>query len=215
VSIELVSFAVIATLLVIAPGQDTMLTLRNASTSGFRCGLETSLGICCGLFLHATLSAVGLSALFVASSSAFGLLRIAGAAYLAWLAVESFVRARESFRVESRSVAVTLIPQPRSFGKAFRQGFLSNALNPKTTTFYLAVLPQFVRTPETALFDSLLLAAVHFLISIAWLSLLSVAAASGRDLLSRLRVSAAFHAAAGAALVGFAGLVLTGRADNC
>ena len=83
------------------------------------------------------------------------------------------------------------------------QGFLSNALNPKTATFYLALLPQFAVFPERVLRDSLTLGGVHFVISFAWLALLSALVGRGRRLLAQPSVSRTVDAAAGVAFLGF------------
>lgn len=211
---DLTTFVAMSILLVLAPGQDTLLTLRNASRSGFRAGLETSFGICCGLFVHALVSAAGLSAILVSSASAFELLRIAGATYLAWLAIESFLQARDALLDEPRAPTHSGAGRPNAPRVAFRQGFLSNVLNPKTAAFYLAIFPQFVRSPETAILDSIFLAAVHFFISIVWLSVLAGLASSARDALSRPRVSALFHTLAGIGLAAFAGLLFWDRPSN-
>jgi threonine/homoserine/homoserine lactone efflux protein len=83
------------------------------------------------------------------------------------------------------------------------QGFLSNALNPKAATFYLALLPQFAVVPERVLVDSLTLGAVHFGISFAWLALLSALVERSRRLLARPGLARAADALAGVAFLGF------------
>lgn len=195
--LDLAGFALLATLLTLSPGQDTLLVLRNAARGGFRAGIGTTAGVCSGLFLHATLSAVGLSALIAASATAYAALEWAGAAYIAWLGVQSLLRAR-------RLRAVTLAAAPSSARPDYVQGFLSNALNPNTATFYLALLPQFAVFPERVLVDSLTLAGVHFAISFLWLTLLSALAERGRRLFARPRITRALDAVAGLAFLGFA-----------
>ena len=90
---QIIAFAGIAALLTITPGQDTMLVIRNLMAHGQRAGLLTTLGICCGLFVHATLSAVGLSLILVRSATAFEVVKILGAAYLIWLGIQSLWQA--------------------------------------------------------------------------------------------------------------------------
>ena len=189
-------FALLATLLTLSPGQDTLLVLRNAARGGFRAGIGTTAGVCSGLFLHATLSAVGLSALIAASATAYAALEWAGAAYIAWLGVQSLLRAGGP-----RAAAPTLGGSARP---DYVQGFLSNALNANTATFYLALLPQFAVFPERVLVDSLTLAGVHFAISFLWLTLLSALAERGRRLFARPRITRALDAVAGLAFLGFA-----------
>lgn len=195
-TLDVAGFALLATLLTIAPGQDTFLVLRNATHGGFRAGVGTTAGVCSGLFLHASLSALGLSALLAASATVFSALEWAGAAYLAWLGVQSLLRAR-------RPRSLPLEPGGAQGHSAVVQGFLSNALNPKTATFYLALLPQFAVFPERVLLDSLTLGGVHFVISFAWLALLSALVERSRHLLAQPWFACAVDAIAGVAFLGF------------
>jgi threonine/homoserine/homoserine lactone efflux protein len=196
VTLDVGGFALLATLLTIAPGQDTFLVLRNAARGGFRAGVATTAGVCSGLFLHASLSALGLSALLATSAAAFSLVKWLGAAYLAWLGIQSLLRSR-------RSSAPGAGGGHRSTRPNLVQGFFSNALNPKTATFYLALLPQFAVVPGRVLVDSLTLGGVHFVISFVWLALLSGLAGRGRRLFARPGTARTLDAVAGAAFLGF------------
>lgn len=90
---QVIAFTFAAAALTIAPGQDTMLVIRNVLRGGRRDGVVTSFGICAGLFVHATLSALGVSMLLRHSAAAFHLLKLAGAGYLVWLGLQSLRRA--------------------------------------------------------------------------------------------------------------------------
>ena len=195
-NLDVAGFALLATLLTLAPGQDTFLVLRNAARGGFRAGVATTAGVCSGLFFHASLSALGLSALLATSASLFAILKWMGAAYLAWLGVQSLLRARQPR-------AATLAAGVGSARPDVAQGFLSNVLNPKTAGFYLALLPQFAVFPERVLIDSLTLGGVHFAISFVWLALLSALAERGRRLFARPSAARTLDAVAGAAFLGF------------
>ena len=198
-SLDIAGFAILATLLTIAPGQDTLLVLRNATLGGFAGGLGTTAGVASGLFLHATLSAVGVSAIVATSAEVFAALKLLGTAYLVWLGLQSFLRLRARRDDGAHRDVGTAVVHP---GAAARQGFLSNVLNPKTATFYLALLPQFVE-PEHALFQSLTLGAVHFVITLAWLGTLSLFVEWGREILSRPRVQQTVDSLADAAFLLF------------
>jgi len=195
---DVAGFLVVATILVIAPGQDTVLVIRNSVTRGTSPGVRTAVGICCGLFVHATLSALGLSALLTASSEAYAILRALGAVYLIWLGFQSL----RSALVGGGGPALESVPDGPE-RPLFREGLLSNLLNPKTATFYLALLPQFAVFPETTLRDSLFLASLHFLISLLWLGLIASVASRARALLASSSVRRSFDGATGMALVGF------------
>jgi threonine/homoserine/homoserine lactone efflux protein len=198
-SVDYAGFALLATLLTLQPGQDTLLVLRNAGQGGAAAGIATTAGVCSGLFLHATLSAVGLSALLMASAELFIALKLAGAAYLVWLGVQSLLRLRRPRGAD----AAPPVRRALATRTALRQGFLSNALNPKTATFYLALLPQFAVFPERVLADSLTLAGIHFGIAFAWLGLVSALVDRGRRLLARAWLARAVDGVTGAALLAF------------
>jgi len=202
VNLDVAGFAFLAAVLTILPGQDTVLVLRNAAQGGFTAGVATTGGICSGLFLHATLSALGLSAILATSAEVFGAVKLLGAAYLIWLGLQSFLRLRRG-RPAPAGAGAADARSAMLARTAIRQGFLSNALNPKTAMFYLALLPQFAVFPERVLGDSLALAGVHFVMSFAWLTLLSSLVDRSRRLLSRPGVSRAIDLVAGAALLGF------------
>lgn len=194
--LDIGGFAVLATLLAIAPGQDTFLVLRNATRGGVAAGIATTAGVCSGLFLHASLSALGLSALLATSATLFATVKWLGAAYLIWLGIQSLLRLR-------RAPAGAAPARESRARSAAVQGFLSNALNPKTATFYLALLPQFAVVPDRVLIDSLTLGGIHFVISFAWLALLSALVERSRRLIARAWVPRAADALAGVAFLGF------------
>jgi threonine/homoserine/homoserine lactone efflux protein len=198
-SVDYAGFALLATLLTLQPGQDTLLVLRNAGQGGAAAGVATTAGVCSGLFLHATLSAVGLSALLMASAELFTVLKLAGAAYLVWLGVQSLLRLRRPLGAQGAPSVRRALPATA----ALRQGFLSNVLNPKTATFYLALLPQFAVFPDRVLADSLSLAGIHFGIAFAWLALLSALVERSRRLLARAWLARAADLVTGAALLAF------------
>ncbi|HEA52116.1 LysE family translocator [Marinobacter antarcticus] len=161
------AYLIAISLLTVTPGVDTLLVMRNAGRGGFRDGGVTSIGICSGLFIHATLSALGISLLLLETAWAFSALKWAGACYLIWLGLSSLRRAMKhepDTGAESRSVSRRSVPVHVSF----REGLLSNVLNPKTALFYMALLPQFVDPSGSAFQQSLILAGVHFVMAMVW-----------------------------------------------
>ena len=196
---QVLAFIGIAALLTITPGSDTMLVIRSVLGRGQRAGLLTVLGICCGLFIHATLSALGLSVILVRSATAFEIVKLGGAAYLIVLGAQSI---RGALRGAARSAALP----PRRPGRtrrAFVEGLLNNVLNPKVAVFYLAFLPQFINPSDPVLAKSMLLASIHFVQGILWLSLIAVSMERLRRLLTHPRVQRAFEAVTGLVLVAF------------
>jgi len=166
---SLLSYLVAITVLTITPGVDTMMVLRNTLRGGARDGLVSSLGICLGLFVHATLSAVGISAVLLYSANAFSVLKIIGACYLLWLgfsSLKSFWYARYDMQPPT---AMRLAFRP---WRSLREGFLSNVLNPKAIIFYMAFLPQFIDSQGSVLWQSLYLASLHFVVGTVWQGIL-------------------------------------------
>jgi threonine/homoserine/homoserine lactone efflux protein len=167
---SILAFVGIATLLTILPGADMALVTKVTLLDGRRAALFTSLGICAGLPVHATASALGLSLILATSAEAFTAVKFAGAAYLAYLGIRTI---RDSLRpaVDSRVAAA----RARSRSAAFVQGFLSNVLNPKVALFYLTFLPQFISPGDNVLAKSLLLAGIHAVLGLVWLPLYAYA----------------------------------------
>jgi threonine/homoserine/homoserine lactone efflux protein len=133
------AFFGLSILLSLSPGPDNVFVLMQSATQGRRAGLLVTLGLCTGLIGHTAAVALGLAALLAASATAFTLLKLAGAAYLLYLAWGAF---RAPVGPMAAGAAVALNPW-RMFGR----GVLMNLSNPKVGIFFLAFLPQFVR-PE-------------------------------------------------------------------
>lgn len=197
---QILAFTVVAALLTLAPGPDTFLVVRNALRGGGRDGMLTALGISSGLYVHALLSAVGVSAVLAHSAAAFLVLKVAGAGYLAWLGLQSLVAAaRPQASPDPGVVAPARVPAARSF----REGLLTNLLNPKVIVFYLALLPQFISPGDAVVPKSLLLAAIHCALGIAWLCFVSWGVDRSRQFFLRPRLRRFMDGVCGAVLVGF------------
>jgi RhtB (resistance to homoserine/threonine) family protein len=198
---QVVAFTLAAAALTIAPGPDTMLVIRNVLRGGRYDGVITTFGICSGLFVHATLSALGISMLLTHSATAFSVVKLAGACYLGWLGLQSLARALRTpppDRLEAADPA-----DRRSARHCFLEGFLSNVLNPKTAVFYLAFLPQFIGPTEPVFTKSLLLASIHYVEGILWLVALSILFDRVRRVVMKSVVRRWLDGVCGVMLVGF------------
>jgi threonine/homoserine/homoserine lactone efflux protein len=208
---DMTTFAIAALLLIMMPGPDQVLVTRNALSGGRRGGLLTMVGGALGLGVHATAAAVGLSALLLASSTAFTALKVVGVAYLLWLGVQTWRSARRT-RLEPPEEAG---PRERQRWAAYlRQGFLSNALNPKVALFFVTFLPQFL--PASHLSgsgsprgDALLLSAVFAGLYVAWFGGYAVLVDRFGRWLRRPAVKARIERVTGFALVTFAARLAT------
>jgi len=155
------------TILTLTPGIDTMLVIRNSGRGGWSDGATTSLGICCGLFVHATLSALGISIILLKTAWAFSLLKYAGAAYLIWLGINSWRQAATKTQIQT-TTDLDAVADHFQIARSLREGFLSNVLNPKTILFYMAFLPQFIDPTRAPLSQSLFIAFIHFCIGMIY-----------------------------------------------
>jgi threonine/homoserine/homoserine lactone efflux protein len=161
---QVAAFLLAATLVTIVPGPDMALVARRAITDGWKRASITSAGVVTGLLVHATASAIGISAILVRSATAFTVLKVLGACYLAVLGILCFRAARHV-----REQPVYDSKPPRSGRTAFGQGFLNNVLNPKPALFYLAFVPQFLEPGDPVFLMTGLLVSLHIAISIVWL----------------------------------------------
>lgn len=181
-------------LLTISPGADMALIAKITVARGRRAAFVTSLGICSGLLVHATASALGLSVILATSAEAFTVVKLAGAAYLAYLGLRSL---RDSFRPpppdEDRRARA---------GTSYVQGLLNNVLNPKVAVFYLTFLPQFIDPAGNVLAQSLLFAIAHGVMGIAWLSAYAYVLARMSLLFARQGVRRWLERVTGGVLVG-------------
>jgi len=194
------------TLLTLTPGVDTMLTIRNSARGGWWDGAVSSLGICSGLFVHATVSALGISIILLQTAWAFTFLKFAGAAYLVWLGLCSWRRAIGGRQLLFAGKVLGAQDIFR-FSRSFREGFLSNVLNPKTVIFYMAFLPQFIDPAGSALLQSLMVAGLHFLVAMLYQCILAAMVDKAREWLQRPVVNRIFDSCTGSIFL-FIGLRL-------
>ncbi|GGT61257.1 LysE family translocator [Actinomadura citrea] len=216
---SILTFALAALVLIMIPGPDQALVTRSTLAGGRAAGLLTTVGGVAGLAVHAGAAALGLSALLLASATAFAALKIVGAAYLLWMAVQTLRSAARSRR-EPEAAPVERAGRPgrprRRPMSALGQGFLSNALNPKVALFFVTFLPQFLSAESAgaARGRALLLSAVFALLYLVWFGLyVAVVDGFGR-LLRRPRVKAGIERVTGVLLIGFAVKLATARQSS-
>lgn len=166
--LPLVGFVIAAGVLTITPGVDTALVLRSVATGGARAGISAAIGVCAGLLVWGVCAGFGLTALLSASQVAFTVVKWAGAAYLVSLGVRLILKPRTA--LEDLSVGGST--QGAGSIQALRRGFLTNVLNPKVGVFYVTFLPQFIPDGANVTAFSIVLAAVHVLLTLLWFSVL-------------------------------------------
>ena len=191
----LAAFVAVAAVVIVTPGQDTALTIRNTLVGGRRAGIFTALGVSSGQAVWALATSAGLAALIAASQPAFVAIKLGGAAYLVWLGLHS-LRAAWRRVATGRREREAGGPSPRT---AFRQGATSNLGNPKMAVFFTSLLPQFAGS-----FAGLLALGVVFaVLTVAWLSAYALVVARAGATLRRPAVRRILDAVTGAVLVAF------------
>jgi threonine/homoserine/homoserine lactone efflux protein len=129
------TFLFAALMLNIAPGPDMLYVIGRSVGQGRRAGVVSALGVFVGCWVHILAAAFGIAALLRSSPLAFNLVRYAGAAYLIYLGIRMVVK---------RTNLASQQLEPEKLGSIFRQGAITNMLNPKVAIFFLAFLPQFI-----------------------------------------------------------------------
>jgi threonine/homoserine/homoserine lactone efflux protein len=194
-------------LVTIIPGADMALVTRQVVMRGRRTAQATIFGNLSGLVVHALALAVGLSALLVASATAYTAVKLAGAAYLVYLGVQSIRGARAS---EAEDEAPS--SGPRGLGhNAYAQGLVSTVLNPKPALFFLSYVPQFIDRDGPVALQVALLAAIHIAVGFVWLTFYAWFVARMHAVIARPRVKAALARVTGAVLIGLGLRVATER----
>lgn len=192
---ELAAFLGISILVIVTPGQDTALTIRNTLLGERPAGVATAGGVAAGQACWTVAASIGLAALLVASEPVFVALKLVGAAYLVYLGLHALRQAIHPVaRAVDRAADAPLAP-PR----AFRQGLLSNLGNPKMAVFFTSLLPQF----GSSFWSLLALGLLFCALTLAWLSAYSFAVARAGDLLRRPRIRRSLDALTGTILVAF------------
>ena len=191
------AFVGVATLVIVTPGPDTALTVRNALLGGRAAGMATAVGVALGLAVWTAAASAGIAALLVASEPAFVAVKLAGAAYLVLLGAQTLVHAWRGRPPEGGGhEAARLRP-----GVAARQGLLNDLANPKIAVFFTTLLPQFAPAHGPAFPTLLAFGLLFCAMTFAWLCAYSVVVARAGDALRRPRIRRALDAVMGAALV--------------
>jgi threonine/homoserine/homoserine lactone efflux protein len=199
---SLLAFTAAALVVTLAPGPDTFLVIGNTVAGGLRRGLPTVFGIVTGGLFYVAVFGLGVAPLLARSEVLFHAVKLAGAAYLAYLGARSLRRAFGASPPASAPAADGAPVETRGTS-AFVQGLLTNALNPKVTVFYLAFLPQFLRPGEAMAARAALLIGIHYAMGLVWLSLVALTVDRLSAWLARGAVRRAFDGVLGVVMLAF------------
>ncbi|MEV0375655.1 LysE family transporter [Streptomyces sp. NPDC050636] len=213
---QLITFTGVAAGMVAMPGADFAVVVRNALDSR-RAGVAAAVGVAGGLLVHTALAVAGLAAVLVAVPALFGAVQLLGGAYLLYLGIRALVAVRRPAAAGSStgSAATTrpdgavLDPAVRlGTAQSLRQGFLTNALNPKAPVLFLSLLPQFVPAGQPALPRTLLLATMVVAMALVWFPAVALLVDRLGIWLRRPQVARALEAVTGALLTALGGILL-------
>lgn len=180
----MIEFIIVVLILFLIPGPAVFLTISQSLHGGMKAGFMTGVGIAVGDVIHTLAAVLGLSAILMTSAVAFEVIKYLGAAYLIFIGIRSFLahkQDRDSSAIDKKQTSIL----------SFRQALLIELLNPKTALFFLAFLPQFVRSDGSPVVYQLLLLGLTFVIlSILYTTNLAIISGSiGRILLSKARTA--------------------------
>jgi threonine/homoserine/homoserine lactone efflux protein len=194
---HLARFLVLSIVVIVTPGPDTALTIRNTLLGDRRAGVFTALGVSAGQATWALATSAGIAALLVASEQVFTAVKLLGAAYLVYLGAQALLaalRRRPPLEVEGSK-------GPLPAATAVRQGLISNLGNPKMAAFFPALLPQFASDGGASFAALLGLGLLFASLTLGWLTGYAFAVARAGDFLRRPAIRRTFEAATGAVLV--------------
>jgi threonine/homoserine/homoserine lactone efflux protein len=163
---EMLTFSLIALLLVISPGPNGVLILKTASSKGKSASIFNILGLTAATFFHGALSIFGLSALLLQSADLFLIIKILGAGYLFYMGVKAIIG---SYKIKTYETKMEKITSFKRKGVGyFSEGFITQILNPKVSMFYLAAFPQFISPGNFSYENAFSLVTIHASIIFAW-----------------------------------------------
>jgi len=201
------SFVAVAAVLIVAPGPDMALVTKNAVLHGRRAALGTALGVNAGLIVWTVASALGVAALLRASAVAFTVLKVLGAAYLIWLGLQALRAAQQRSKSAQPGAGAPI----RHVGglRGFRQGLVSNIVNPKIAVLFTSLVPQFVPPGAPVLGPFLLLGGLFVVMTLVWLCGYALVAAKASGLLQRPSIAKALDLLTGIVLIGLGARLAT------
>ena len=198
--VDLLPFLAISVLLILIPGPDTAVVTKNALLGGRRSGVSAAVGVSVGLTIWTIAAAFGLAALLQASSVAFLVLKLAGAAYLIWVGIQ-MLRARDLLAAATN--VGHGVERRGLHAKALRQGLLSDLGNPKIAVFFTSFLPQFVHGHGSAFAPLLMLGGIFAALTLLWLAAYGVVVGHASAFMRRPVVRKSLDRFTGVVLIGF------------
>lgn len=201
---NLVTYITIAAMMVLLPGADTILLVKNTLSYGKKAGRYTILGMATGLSFWTLIAILGLSLVIAQSVVLFSIIKYLGAAYLIYLGIKGFLT-KSMFSLEETNPNPAHSPKEshRNNKVSFRQALFSNILNPKTVIVYVTVMPQFVDLTKNVNEQLIILGLILTLLAVGWFLILVYIMDYAKKWLHSSRFMKAFQKSTGVILVGF------------
>ncbi|WP_103760003.1 LysE family translocator [Streptomyces sp. SM10] len=206
---QLLAFVAVAAAMVALPGADFTVVVRNALASR-RSGLATAVGVAGGLLVHTALAVAGLAAVLVTMPVLFRTVQLLGGAYVLYLGLSGLYAMRRRATAGADEGTEPGGRAPSGLRRSLRQGFLTNALNPKAPVLFLSLLPQFVPEGQPPLPRTLLLASVVVLLALVWFPAVALLVDRLGRWLRRPRTARAIEGGSGTALTALGLVLVTG-----
>ena len=202
---EVLTFGLIALLLVISPGPNGVLILKTASSQGRTPSILNIFGLTTATFFHGAFSIFGLSALLMQSAELFLAVKILGAGYLFYMGAKAII---SSYKAPI-SEAEALSGKKRKGIGYFNEGFITQILNPKVSIFYLAAFPQFISPANFSYGLAFLLVAIHAAIIFFWFVGVTYAINIIKKSAKNTNIGRWVQRIAGSAMIYFSSIILT------
>ncbi len=199
---ELYSFVIVMMLMIVTPGANQILVLQSGMTLGHRAAMLNVLGVASSMFIHASLSGLGVSLLITQSPALHGVVKVLGAGYIVYLGVASLAGAYRLRRAGAAETAATGGGTAAESGlKSFAKGFTTNMLNIQTSFIFLSIFPQYMNRAGSLFVQSLLLTVIFIGLLLCWYTVLITLIFRVRRYLLAPRVQAGIKAVTGSLLL--------------
>ncbi|MCF6136567.1 LysE family translocator [Pseudalkalibacillus berkeleyi] len=192
-------FVLMSIFLIILPGPDIAIATKNTLSNGRSGGFQTALGICSAILIHTSAAVLGLSAIIVKSALLFSVFKYVGAVYLIYLGIKTLLALRNK---EENTEALDTGSQYKN-RSSFKQGFLTNILNPKVAVFFLTFLPQFVHAGSDTLGPFLIMGITFTALTALWFLLYVSLMNHIRAFMKKPKTKAMIEGTTGLIMIGF------------
>jgi len=208
---EIITFSLVALLLVISPGPNGVLIVKTVSANGKQGAFFNIIGLTIATFFHGAFSILGLSALLLQSADLFFVVKVIGALYLLFIGLKAIF---QTFKKNTTLPTHTInnqserVKNKRNMRSFFVEGFLTQILNPKVSMFYLAAFPQFISFDQPSAVDAFTLVAIHAFLIFLWFTALTKTISKLKFASNKPSIGKWIQRISGSVMVYFAGLLL-------